>query len=41
MIHQCPMCRMESDCLDPDCSGLRYAWCDNCRMKVTKYLMES
>lgn len=37
-IHQCPICEMKKDCLDPDCIGLRYEWCDDCRIKVTQYL---
>jgi len=37
-IHQCPMCRIEMDCLDPDCIDLRYEWCDDYRIRVTKYL---
>ncbi len=37
-LHLCPLCRNELDCLDPDCIGLRYEWCDDCRMKVTRYL---
>ena len=37
-LHLCPLCRNEFDCLDPDCIGLRYEWCDNCRMRVTSYL---
>jgi len=37
-IHFCPMCQKESDCLDPNCIGLRYEWCDDCRIKVTRYL---
>jgi len=28
------------DCLDPDCIGLKFEWCDDCRMKITRYLTD-
>lgn len=38
-LHLCPLCRNESDCRDPDCIGLRYEWCNDCRIRVTQYLI--
>jgi hypothetical protein len=38
--HICPRCRKESTCLNPECDDytLRYEWCPNCRIKLTRYL---
>lgn len=38
VIHRCPRCGNRKNCLDPECIGLEYEWCDDCRMKVTHYL---
>ena len=38
--HLCPLCKKESNCLNPDCDdrSLRYEWCNLCRIKITRYL---
>ena len=38
--HICPRCKRESTCLNPACDDytLRYEWCPNCRIKLTRYL---
>jgi len=38
--HVCPLCRKESDCLNPNCIDhtLKFEWCSPCRIKVIRYL---